>query len=83
MSVPAGTLVEVFTDEYPATVLDEHLLKAGVAGVDFVFSWLWTMETRADQAALPIDYYRIKRPRGQELLVSLLADSHIFEDASI
>lgn len=80
MPVPAGTLVEVFTDEDPATALDENLLKAGVAGVDFVFSWLWTTETRATQAALPIDYYRVKRPAGLDLLVSVIADSPVFEE---
>lgn len=83
MPVPAGTLVKVFTDEEPSTVLDEQLLKAGIAGVDFVFSWLWTAEARSTQAALPIHYYRIKRPAGLDLLVSVIADSHNFEDAAI
>lgn len=83
MPIPAGTQVEVFTDEDPGTVLDEQLLKAGVAGVDFVCSWLWTTETRSTQAALPIDYYRIKWPEGLGLLVSVMADSHNFENVGI
>lgn len=81
MPVPAGTTVEVFTDEDPATTLESHILQVGVAGVDFVVSWLWTTETRTTQAALPIDYYRIKRPSGLDLLVSAMADAHIFEKA--
>lgn len=81
MPFSTGTIVEVFTDEDPETAIEGHILQTGVAGVEFGVSWLWTTETRTTQAALPIDYYRIKRPSGLDLLVSAMADAQIFEKA--
>jgi len=69
MPVPAGTIVEVLSKEDPETALDGIVRRVGTAGVDLVHSWHWTAQTRSTQDALPIDRYRIKRPRGLDILV--------------
>lgn len=66
MPVPAGTIVEVFTEEDPETALDGVICRIGIAGIDLVQSWHWDTQTRCNQQALPIDRYRIMRPRGLE-----------------
>jgi hypothetical protein len=66
MPVPAGTIVEVFTEEDPETALDGVICQIGIAGIDLVQSWHWDTQTRCDQQALPIDRYRIMRPLGLE-----------------
>ncbi len=77
MPVPAGTIVEVFTYDEPETVLDGVVRRVGTAGVDLVHSWHWTAQTRTTQHALPIDRYRIKRPRGLDILVGSMAEAPI------
>lgn len=74
MPVPAGTIVEVFTDDEPETVLDGVVRKVGIAGVDLVHSWHWTTQTKSTQPALPIDHYRIKRPRGLGMLIAAMTE---------
>ena len=64
MPVPAGTIVEVFTEEDSETALDGVIWQIGIAGIDLVESWHWDTQTRCDQQALPIDRYRIMRSRG-------------------
>lgn len=75
MPVLAGTIVEVFSQEDPETALNGILCRVGTAGVDLVQSWYWTAQTRTTQHALPIDRYRIKRPRGLDMLVGTMAET--------
>lgn len=78
MPVPAGTLVDVFT---LAKTKDGVTRKVGVAGIDLTASWDWTPKTRDSHPASPIDFYRIKRPRGLKVLFQLLDEIPDFEDA--
>ncbi len=73
MPVPDGTIVEVFSKEDPTTAEYGVVRRLGIAGVDLVHSWHWTEMTRSSQHALPIDRYRIKMPRGLDMLVDTLA----------
>ena len=75
MPVPAGTIVEVLSKEDPETALDGIVRRVGTAGVDLVHSWHWTAQTRFTQHALPIDRYRIKRPRGLDILLVTMAQT--------
>ncbi|WP_137702374.1 hypothetical protein [Marimonas lutisalis] len=72
MPVRPGTVVEVFSEEDPKTARNGVVKRVGIAGVDLVYYWHWTAETRATQSLLPIDLYREKRPRGLLQLEDLL-----------
>jgi hypothetical protein len=76
MPVQAGTIVEVTTYEAVNPNKGEVIGRVGVAGVDLVKSWSWKPETRSKNPtkSLPIDLYRIKRPRGMEVLQELLKE---------
>ena len=74
MPVQAGTLVEVFSLEPARQAKDGVTHIIGVAGVDLVKSWTWNLEARSKTKSLPIDLYRIKRPRGMEVLLELLEE---------
>ena len=76
MPVQTGTIVEVATDEAVNPNKGEVIGRVGVAGVDLVNSWSWKPETRSKNLtkSLPIDLYRIKRPKGVEVLLELLEE---------
>ena len=46
----------------------------GIAGVDLMYSWHWTHQTRLILNWLPIDYYRVKRPKGLDVLRGALTE---------
>lgn len=81
MPVPAGTLVEVNTLAKFRTPRDGPRRKIGIAGVDFVKSWGWTPANRTTFGSLPIDFYRVARPRGLTMLERLLTSLPAMEDA--
>ena len=78
MPVPKGTIVDVTTLIKTA---DGVTRKIGIAGIDLTRSWDWTPDTRKTHPAAPIDYYRVKYPRGMRLLKRLLAEMPELEDA--
>ncbi|MBF9060308.1 hypothetical protein HKCCSP123_14075 [Rhodobacterales bacterium HKCCSP123] len=81
MPVPAGTLVDVYTLAPLRSSRDGPRRKVGIAGVDLVKSWNWTPENRATFRSLPIDFYRIGRPKGLAFLEGLLEQEKVLEDA--
>lgn len=76
MPVQTGTIVEVATYEVVNSNKGGVIGCLGVAGVDLVNSWSWKPETRSKNPtkSLPIDLYRIKRPRGVAVLHELLQE---------
>jgi hypothetical protein len=81
MPVPAGTIVEVFSDEDPRNPRNGPVCRVGIAGVDLLSSWHWTPQTRSTQVSLPIDRYRVKRPKGLGVLLSAMPNARVLEDA--
>jgi hypothetical protein len=63
MPAPKGTIVDVFSREDPRSARNGVVQRIGVAGIDLFSSWYWTRETRSTQRSLPIDRYRVMRPR--------------------
>jgi hypothetical protein len=47
--------------------------KIGIAGVDLIKSWNWTPKGRANFRSAPIDFYRVRKPRGLLVLEDILA----------
>jgi hypothetical protein len=74
MPVLAGTVVEVLSLESAKQAKNGVVRRVGIAGVDLVNSWSWQPETRSKTKSLPIDLYRIKRPRGMEVLQQWLQE---------
>ena len=76
MPVQTGTIVEVAPYEVVNSNKGGVIGCLGVAGVDLVNSWSWKPETRSKNPtkSLPIDLYRIKRPRGVAVLHELLQE---------
>jgi hypothetical protein len=70
MPVPHGTVVEVYTLIIPT---DGVVQKIGIAGVDLIKSWNWTPKGRANFRSAPIDFYRVRKPRGLLVLEDILA----------
>ncbi len=81
MPVPAGTLVDVYTLVPKRFPKDGDRRKIGIAGVDLINSWNWRPETRNSRRCLPIDFYRVGRPRGLTILEGLLAETPVLEAA--
>lgn len=73
MPVQAGTVVEVVTFDAIRPAKGEVRSRVGVAGVDLVKSWSWAT-SRNYTKSLPIDLYRVKRPKGLEVLQGLLVE---------
>ena len=78
MPVSNGTVVEVIT---LVRTKDGVNRKVGVAGKDLRVSWGWTPENRDTYPAAPIDFYRVKKPKGLALLERLLEERPELEDA--
>ena len=81
MPVPKGTIVEAGTFEPIKKAKYGVRRRVGIAGIDLIKSWGWTPETRETYPALPIDYYRIKRPKALTSLKSLISELPELEDA--
>jgi len=81
MPVPKGTIVEVFSREDPRSARNGVVQRIGVAGIDIVRSWHWTRETRSTQRSLPIDRYRVMRPRTDGDAVATPAGTRVTEPA--
>ncbi len=73
LPVPVGTVVEVFSAADPSTARNGVVSRIGIAGVDIKCSWFWTLESRDTQRALPIDSYRVRRPKGMIVIDKCLA----------
>lgn len=71
MPVSSGTVVEVQTLE-PRRPKDGPSRRVGIAGVDLVHSWHWTPDRVTRPGSLPIDLYRVRRPKGMCVLDELL-----------
>jgi hypothetical protein len=80
MPIPAGTVVDVYTLAPFRSNKDGPRRMIGIAGVDLVRSWTWTPENRATFGSLPIDFYRVKRPRGLEVLEAILSEARLLEN---
>lgn len=61
--VPDGAVVEVMTVPPHPPATGGITQAVGVAGVEFVNSWRWTLADRCLRSGLPIDCYRVyQRP---------------------
>ncbi len=81
MPVKVGTLVDAYTLVPKRFPKDGDRRKVGIAGVDLVNSWNWTPKNRATFPSLPIDFYRVRRPKGLSILEGLLVKDAELEDA--
>lgn len=71
MPVPHGTVVDVVT---LIRTREGVTRKIGMAGIDLTRSWDWTPATRKTHPAAPIDFYRVRKPKGLKRLERLLEE---------
>ena len=66
-----GWMVEVETNEYSTNGNSMQ----GIAGVDIVHSWHW--DRHRTHCASPIHRYRVRKPKGAEMLEQLVQNTNM------